>query len=100
MEIPIACTLGPGDARSQLDEWHEVLRRVVDRSDRVTPRRLELGLVPGADIAPVIDLARREVACCPFFAFSILIRAERLVLAVEVPDDAVAVLDELARTTG
>ena len=95
VRIPIACTLEPGDAKSQLGEWHEVLRRVVDRSERVSPNRLELSLIPGSEIASVIELAQREVACCPFFTFTFEIGAERLVLAVEVPNNAIEILDQL-----
>lgn len=69
--------------------------RVVDRSERTAPTRLELSLLAGSDIGSVIDLAQRETACCPFFTFTVEITAERLVLVVEVPDDATGVLDQL-----
>jgi len=95
VKIPIACTLEPGDASSQLGEWHEVLRRTVDGSERASPNRLELRLLPDADIGSVISLAQREAACCAFFSFTIEIQADRLVLAVEVPNDAVEILDQL-----
>ena len=95
MRIPISCTLASGDAKSQLGEWHDTLRRVVDRSERVSPNRLELSLLPDSDIGAVITLAQREAACCPFFTFAVEIGAERLLLTVEVPDDAVRVLDQL-----
>ncbi len=93
--MPISCSFEQSDARSQLGEWQEVLRRVVDRSERVSPNRLELGLIPESEIDPVIRLARREVACCPFFTFTVEIAAERLVLAVDVPNDAIEILDQL-----
>ena len=44
-------------------------------------------------------LAQREKACCPFFTFTIEISADHLALVVEVPDDAIDVLDELAGPT-
>lgn len=91
----MACTLEPGDVRSQLGEWQEALRQDVDRSERVSPNRLELSLLPDADIGSVITLAQRETACCAFFSFTIEIQADRLVLAVEVPNDAVEILDQL-----
>jgi len=96
VKVPIACTLDASDARSQLGEWREILRSVVDASVRVSPSRLELSLLPGVDIAAVIDLAQREVACCSFFSFAVEIRADHLVLAVEVPDDAVEILDQFS----
>jgi hypothetical protein len=99
VEIPIACTLDPDDARSQLGEWQEMLRVVVADTERTAPGRLELRLVPDADMISLIDLAQREVACCPFFSFAVEIHADHLVLAVEVPDDAVEILDQLASGT-
>jgi len=99
VKIPIACTLEPGDARSQLVEWQEVLGQVVRSSERASPNRLELSLLPDADIGSVIILAQREVACCAFFSFTLDIQADRLVLAVEVPNDAVEMLDQLFSTT-
>ncbi len=98
MNIPIACTLQPSDARSQLGEWQELHGRAIGRTERVSPTRLELTLLPQPDIESIIDLARREVACCPFFSFAIEIHAEHLVLAVNVPDDAIGILDQLALT--
>jgi hypothetical protein len=99
VKIPIACTLKPGDARAQLGAWQELLRRVVDDSERISPNRLDLSLSPNADIGPVIDLAQCEVACCAFFSFTIEIQADRLVLAVEVPNDAIEILDQLVLST-
>ena len=103
MRIPIACNLEHRDALSQLGEWRE-LGRVVDRVARVSPHRLELRLLPDADVASITDLAQREKACCPFFAFTVEISAEYLVFVVEVPGDAIDVLDQLAplatKTTG
>jgi hypothetical protein len=68
----------------------------VDRVERVSPHRLELDLLPETDIASIAVLDQREKACCPFFTFTIEISAEHLTLAVEVRDDAIEVLDELA----
>jgi hypothetical protein len=99
VKIPIECTLESGDARSQLGEWEEVLNRVVGGSERVSPNRLELSLLPDADIGSVISLAQREVTCCAFFSFAIEIQVDRLVLAVEVPNDAVEMLDQLISST-
>ena len=94
MQIPIACSLEPSAAEAQLGEWRQLLGPV-DHRDRVAPERLELRLLPEADIAKVIQLAQREMACCPFFTFTLEIRLDRLILAVEVPNDAVEVFDGL-----
>jgi hypothetical protein len=51
------------------------------------------------DIGPLVSLAQREAACCTFFSFAMQIEADRLVLAIEVPDDAVEILDQLVSGT-
>lgn len=94
VKIPIACSLEAGAAKTQLGEWRQLLGRV-DHRDRVSSTRLELGPLRHSDIAEVVHLAEREVACCPFFTFTIEIGHERLILAIEVPDEAVEVLDEV-----
>lgn len=99
MRIPIACTLQPSDARSQLGEWQNLLNQVTERTERVSPNRLELALTSDADIGSLISLAQREAACCTFFSFSIDILVDRLDLVVTVPDDAVEILDQLVSTT-
>lgn len=71
----------------------------MDGRERVSPNRLELSLLPDADIESVVGLAQREIACCSFFSFAIEIQADRLVLAVEVPNDAIEILDQLIPST-
>ena len=71
-----------------------MLLRVVDGRASL-PNRLELGLIPGSDVSSVMGLAQREVSCCPFFTFTFEIAADRLVLTVDVPNDAIEVLDHL-----
>lgn len=95
VKIPIACALEPGAARSQLGEWQDTVRQAVGSAVRVSSNRLELGLLPGAELERIVGLAQRESACCPFFTFSLRIHAERLTLVVEATDDAVEVLDQI-----
>jgi hypothetical protein len=71
----------------------------VDGRERVSPNRLELRLAPDVDIGSVIGLAQREAASCTFFSFAVEIQTGCLVLVVEVPDDAVDILDELVSCT-
>lgn len=98
VKIPIACSLEAGAAKRQLGEWRQLLGRV-DHRHRVSPTRLELGPLSRSEIEDVVQLAQREAACCPFFTFMIEIGHERLILAVEVPDEAVEVLDEVMAAT-
>ena len=95
VKIPIACALEPGAAKSQLGEWQDTVREAVSSAVRVSSNRLELGLLPETELEPIVGLAQRESACCPFFTFSLEIRAKRLTLVVEVTDDAVEVLDQV-----
>ena len=95
MKIPIACTLEPGAARLQLGEWQDTVCQAVRSSVRVSANRLELGLLPGAEVEPIVHLAQRETRCCPFFTFSLEIHAERLTLVVEATDEAVEALDQV-----
>ena len=74
------------------------MTRAVTRTEHVSPTRLELHLEPNCELTAVVDLAQREVACCPFFTFAIAVKADGLVLVVEVPDDASELLDKLIST--
>ena len=97
MEIPVACRLEPVAARSQMDEWGELLTDAVARRHRVAPGRLDLHLRPGFDhVDALVRLAMREVGCCPFFSFSLSIGPEALTLVIEAPDDAASILDGFA----
>jgi len=96
MDIPIACRLGPQEARSQITEWDGLLTDAVTRRRRVAPGRLDLHLRPDFDqVDALVRLARREATCCAFFTFSLSIEPEALTLVIEVPDEAGSILDEL-----
>lgn len=95
MRVPIACSLEVSDARLQIGEWQAALRKLVDGVERASVNRLEFILKPGSDLGAVVTLAQREVRCCRFFTFTVVIGAEHLVLAIEVPDDAIEILDQL-----
>ena len=101
MKVPIACTLGAEDAAGRVEEWRVALSGAVTAVSRPDPGRAELRLIsePGA-IATLIDLARREKACCPFFGFAFEVEDDGLTFAVSVPDDATGVLDEFSGLVG
>jgi hypothetical protein len=97
VEIPIACTLEPSDARAQGDEWREMLGRLVGGAERVAPGVLRLWLRADLDELPqLVALAQREKACCGFFSFSFEVEVDGLALVVGVPPGAVAILDDFA----
>jgi len=93
VDEPIACSLDADGARSQLDEWHAVLRAAVVSTEREGPTLVRMRLRADAEaVARILALAEREVACCPFFRFAIEIDANGLALTVAVPPDAAEVL--------
>ncbi|MBV9660588.1 MAG: hypothetical protein JO337_05470 [Acidimicrobiales bacterium] len=101
MRVPIACTLGPDAATDRIADWRAALGASVVATIRTAPGRAELRLVDGPIGAGVlIDLARREKACCDFFTFKVKIDADGATLVIEVPEDAVAVLDGLLALRG
>jgi hypothetical protein len=101
MQVPIACTLNAEAAADRLEEWRAALRTSVKAAMRTAPGRVELRLADGPRAAGrLVDLARREKACCDFFTFAVEIDAQGATMVVEVPDDAVALLDGFAALYG
>ncbi len=97
----MACTLEAGAARQRVDRWRQVLSVAVARTERVASSRLSCGLKGDlAGLQALVLLAQEEKACCPFFSFSFEIEADCVNLVVEVPDDAVTVLDQFAALSG
>jgi hypothetical protein len=90
---PIACTLDREVARAQLGEWQSVLSAAVVSTHRDGPATTRIELAPDCDVAPIVALARREVACCSFFRFAIEIDARANALVVSVPAEAAPILD-------
>jgi hypothetical protein len=96
MRKPIACSLDDSSARSQLDEWRDALGAAVLYSERVDAQTLEMHLRPEAEVAAIIALAKREIACCPFFGFSIILDADNTTFVATVPPEAAPILDGFA----
>lgn len=95
VKVPIACSLTADAASVRIQEWRTVLSTSVTTVTRPVPGRVELRMVDDLGSAgTLIDLARREKACCEFFTFTIEIDALGATLVIEVPDDAVLVLDD------
>jgi L-amino acid N-acyltransferase YncA len=99
--IPIACTLEDQQAETRLNDWRQTLTPLVIRVERPEPGQLRLIVRDDpAGIATLVGLAQAEMACCPFFNFTLDIDSETVALVVEVPTDTQAVLDDFARLAG
>lgn len=96
METPIACTLDADSARARIEEWRAVGVRAVGSALRAGPGRLELTLLPDADVGSILRLAQQEVACCAFFRFSFTVGPESVTVVIGVPEEASSVLDQFA----
>lgn len=101
MKVPIACTLTAKDAADRVEEWRRALGASGTGVSRPDPVRLVVAV--GSDpakIAVLVDLARREKACCEFFGFSFQVGADEVTLEVSVPEDAATALDGFEALAG
>jgi hypothetical protein len=97
VHVPIACTLNAEVATDRIEEWRAAMRTSVTAATRTAPGRVELRLADGPIAAGrLVHLARSEKACCGFFTFTVQIEAEGATMVVEVPEDAIAVLEDFA----
>ena len=97
MRVPIACNLNAEAATGRIEEWRATMSTSVASSKRTAAGRVDLRLADGPTAAgQMVDLARREKACCGFFTFTVEIEADGATMVVEVPDDAAAILDDFA----
>ncbi|HUJ67861.1 MAG TPA: hypothetical protein VLX59_20120 [Acidimicrobiales bacterium] len=95
--VPIACSLSSADARGQLYEWRDLLAGAATEGRRVSPTQLLIRLGDEfTDFAALVDLVRREKACCPFFDFSLRIDVDAVRLVISVPEAGAPVLDTFA----
>jgi hypothetical protein len=68
-EPALACTLGPEDARAQLDEWanlRQLWRRTEARADG-----MQLWFDSTAEV-PLRAVAAKEAACCGFLSLGVV----------------------------
>jgi hypothetical protein len=95
MERPVACSLDAAAARDRLAEWRTMLGTLVTAVEWPAPNRVRMPLRddPAGDL---VDLARREVACCPFFEFGLEVTADGSALTITVPEGAAPVLRDFA----
>jgi hypothetical protein len=98
-QLPIACSLTPGEYTQRLREFRRLFATSLQDSWR-EPTRLYLRLdAAAARDAEVRDLLRREQECCPFFSFDVESAGDVLLVEAHVPDGADECLDDLERLT-
>jgi MerR family transcriptional regulator, copper efflux regulator len=96
VDTPVACTLADSDARAQLDEWRDLLCSAVTAFERPSSTELSFRIGDTARLPAVVELARRELACCPFLEFSISIDVGGATLLLTSPEEATPTLDAFA----
>ena len=98
-EIPIACTLSPGDYRTRLAEVAALTRDALRRVER---HDLRLELHYSADAAARVHrLVEQERACCTFLQFEVFESGDDVCLLITFPPSASnAVPELLAELTG
>jgi hypothetical protein len=89
----IACSLAASDLPERLDEWRALLSSVVERA--ACDGGVRLRFAPGVDAAALAGLAARELECCPFFTFGLVLSAGGLVMEVRAPEGAAMLVDAL-----
>src|SRR5262245_34643532 len=91
--LPIACTLGPDDAKDRL-AWIAELNRDALRSYERRERVLELHYARHA-IERVREMVRREKDCCAFLTFGLHAEGNGVRLLITAPENAGAAADAL-----
>jgi hypothetical protein len=90
--LPIACTLTPGAMADRRMAWQGLADRAL-RAKRATPRGVELTYAPREAVeAELRELAALEAECCSWATWSVRHDAERVVLEVTAPPEAVGAL--------
>ena len=82
--IGIGCSLGAEDAERRVGDWRRLVS-AARRSERdENTFRAEFDPSAGL-IAEVVRLCEAEIACCPFFTFTVEMAAHAIVVTVHGP---------------
>jgi MerR family copper efflux transcriptional regulator len=87
----IGCSLGAADAKRRVGEWRRLLSSAKRRERGDGTFRAVFDPSPGL-ITEVVELCGAEIACCPFFTFEVQITASAVVVTINGPDDALALI--------
>ena len=86
-DVAVACTLAAGEVPGRVAEWRAVLDRARRRTATAAGVRVAFPSEPGL-AGRIAELARAEQGCCAFFAFTLELAADEIVLDVAAPSDA------------
>jgi len=97
-DAPIACDMTGADdtTAERLEEYRRLYADALVTCER-TPTALVLTFAAGPGVAErVVDLLRREAACCPFLEQRLEADTRRVVWTITAPAEGGDVLDALA----
>jgi hypothetical protein len=90
-EVPIACTLAPGDVHDRLDAWDQLLAGAIRRR-ALASGGLRIEFADAVDVESLARLVVAEQACCAFFQFAITVDERGVALEVDAPAEALDVV--------
>jgi hypothetical protein len=91
-DLPIACTLTPGEAVERLAEWRELAGSLLERKSTEGGARLVFRASAGPQLEKLVA-AERE--CCPFLEFKIQPSGATFELEVTGPQEARPTIERL-----
>jgi MerR family copper efflux transcriptional regulator len=87
----IGCSLGAIDINQRVGDWRRLMSSAKrrERSDGTFRAVFD----PSAGLlSEVVELCGAEIECCPFFTFDVHITASSVVVTIDGPDDALALI--------
>jgi MerR family transcriptional regulator, copper efflux regulator len=85
-EVPIACTLSPGDIQHRISEWRHLLADTTARTS--LDGGAHLAFAAAIDVQELTRLVVAEQDCCRFFAFAITVDDRGVGLDIHGPLEA------------
>jgi hypothetical protein len=99
-ELPLACTLGPGDGRERLRRWQQLAATAAPAA-RVTGHQLEVRYQPAPGVLEELhSLARAEAECCSFAGWAVTEQAGSPTLVVSAGPDGLERIKPIAALFG
>ncbi|WP_090007081.1 hypothetical protein [Lentzea albidocapillata] len=94
---PQACTLPTAARPLRVAEFDELFTEAVRGVRRMGATSVSMDLTPSPEVAArAAELAVREVGCCSFFTFGLIVTGGSLCLEITVPEQHADVLEALA----